>query len=103
MLDFAILKSGGTLAPRLGRLSLQGRKTILTPAFIGNTSRGAIPHISQDNYRKCGVDGVYIPLEDCMYHTIPLKIPAAKQKLHKVAGLIDTQSLRNTPKRHHPC
>ncbi|KAF2646750.1 tRNA-guanine transglycosylase [Massarina eburnea CBS 473.64] len=65
MLDFTILKSTGSLAPRLGRLSLPGRKTVLTPAFIGNTSRGAIPHISQDNFRKCGgLEGVYIPLED---------------------------------------
>lgn len=68
MLDFTILKSSGTLAPRLGRLSVPHRKTILTPAFIGNTSRGVIPHISQDNHRKCCVDGVYVPLEDC---TIP--------------------------------
>lgn len=67
MLDFTILKSAGTLAPRLGRLSVPGRKTILTPAFIGNTSRGIIPHISQDNFAKCYVDGVYVPLEDCTY------------------------------------
>jgi queuine tRNA-ribosyltransferase subunit QTRTD1 len=67
MLDFTILKSTGALAPRLGRLSLPGRKTIVTPEFIGNTSRGVIPHISQDNFRKCrGFEGVYIPIEDCM-------------------------------------
>lgn len=67
MLEFALLKTSGALAPRLGRLTLGGRKPILTPAFIGNTSRGVIPHISQDNFRKSvQVNGVYVALEDCM-------------------------------------
>jgi hypothetical protein len=66
MIEFTLLKTAGALAPRLGRLSLAGRKTVLTPAFIGNTSRGVIPHISQDTFRKSvDVPGVYIPLEDC--------------------------------------
>ncbi|KAF2705864.1 tRNA-guanine transglycosylase [Pleomassaria siparia CBS 279.74] len=65
MLEFALLKSSGALAPRLGRLSLPGRKTILTPGFLGNTSRGAVPHISQDNFRKTtSLLGVYVALED---------------------------------------
>ncbi|KAH7067867.1 tRNA-guanine(15) transglycosylase-like protein [Paraphoma chrysanthemicola] len=65
MIEFTLLKTTGALAPRLGRISLAGRKTILTPAFIGNTSRGIIPHVSQDNYRKSvTLNGVYIPLED---------------------------------------
>ncbi|KAF1969740.1 tRNA-guanine transglycosylase [Bimuria novae-zelandiae CBS 107.79] len=64
MLDFT-LKTSGALAPRLGRLTVPGRKTILTPAFLGNTSRGVIPHISQDNFRKhFGDNGVYFALED---------------------------------------
>ena len=66
MLDFTLLKTTGALAPRLGRLTLPGRKPIVTPALLGNTSRGVIPHISQDNYRKNMQDnGVYIALEDC--------------------------------------
>lgn len=74
MLEFALLKTTSALAPRLGRLSLHGRKSILTPAFIGNTSRGVIPHVSQDNFRKhVDVNGVYIPLEDCTYSSIPTK------------------------------
>ncbi|KAF2845039.1 tRNA-guanine transglycosylase [Plenodomus tracheiphilus IPT5] len=65
MLDFTLLKTAGALAPRLGRLSLAGRRTMLTPDFIGNTSRGVIPHVSQDNFRKSvGVAGVYVALED---------------------------------------
>lgn len=66
MLDFALLKTTGSLAPRLGRLTLPGRKSILTPSFLGNTSRGVIPHVSQDNFRKYVEDnGVYVALEDC--------------------------------------
>ena len=66
MLEFALLKTTGSLAPRLGRLSFPGRKSILTPGFIGNTSRGAIPHVSQDNFRKSvDLGGVYVALEDC--------------------------------------
>lgn len=66
MLDFTLLKTTGTLAPRLGRLSLPRRKSILTPGFIGNTSRGVIPHISQDTFSKSlDLNGVYVALEDC--------------------------------------
>ena len=66
MLEFALLKTTGALAPRLGRLSLPKRKTILTPGFLGNTSRGVVPHISQDNFAKSlGLNGVYVALEDC--------------------------------------
>ncbi|KAF2871095.1 tRNA-guanine(15) transglycosylase-like protein [Massariosphaeria phaeospora] len=65
MLDFALLKTTGTLAARLGRLSLPGRSNILTPAFLGNTSRGVLPHISPDNFRKLvELEGVYMALED---------------------------------------
>ncbi|KAF2685464.1 tRNA-guanine transglycosylase family protein [Lentithecium fluviatile CBS 122367] len=65
MLDFALLKTTGTLTPRLGRLSLAGRRSVLTPGFIGSTSRGVVPHISQDNFQKSlGLDGVYVALED---------------------------------------
>ncbi|EUC30872.1 hypothetical protein COCCADRAFT_102737 [Bipolaris zeicola 26-R-13] len=65
MLEFTLLKAAGSLAPRLGRLSVPGRNKILTPGFIGSTSRGIIPHISQDNFqKKVGLEGVYVPLED---------------------------------------
>lgn len=66
MLHFTLLKTTGALAPRLGRLSLAKRKSVLTPGFIGNTSRGVIPHISQDNFSKSlDLNGVYVALEDC--------------------------------------
>jgi queuine tRNA-ribosyltransferase subunit QTRTD1 len=67
MIEFTLLQTTGALAPRLGRISLAGRKTVLTPGFIGNTSRGVIPHVSPDNFRKSvDLNGVYMPLEDCM-------------------------------------
>ncbi|KAF2113625.1 tRNA-guanine(15) transglycosylase-like protein [Lophiotrema nucula] len=79
MLDFNILKATIPLAPRLGRLSLPGRKSILTPAFLGNTSRGAVPHISQDNFRKCTtLNGVYVALEDFI-EKMPHKQPPVFQ------------------------
>lgn len=66
MLEFTVLKASTWLAQRVGRLSVPGRNKILTPGFIGNTSRGVIPHISQDNFQKCvDLGGVYVPLEDC--------------------------------------
>ena len=67
MLEFTLLKTSGARAPRLGRLTLPGRKSILTPGFLGNTSRGVIPHVSQDNFRKSvDLGGVYVAIEDCM-------------------------------------
>ncbi|KAF2727096.1 tRNA-guanine transglycosylase [Polyplosphaeria fusca] len=75
MLDFSILKSTAALAPRLGRLSKAGRKTTLTPGLLGNTSRGAIPHISQDNFRTCtALNGVYVAIEDFI-EKMPRKTP----------------------------
>jgi queuine tRNA-ribosyltransferase len=51
---------------RLGRLTLQGRPAISTPHFLGITSRGVIPHITQDNFAsQTDISGVYVALEDC--------------------------------------
>lgn len=90
MLDFTLLKTTGVLAPRLGRLSVPGRKSILTPGFIGNTSRGVIPHISQDNFRKIvNLNGVYVALEDCTCQ-MPKSLP------HCIDAV---QMLKNIPKK----
>ncbi|KAF2191679.1 tRNA-guanine transglycosylase [Zopfia rhizophila CBS 207.26] len=78
-LDFTLLKTTTALAPRLGRLSLPGRKTLLTPGFLGNTSRGVVPHISHDNFAKnTNINGVYIPLEDFV-EKLPQKTPPVFQ------------------------
>lgn len=64
---FTIIKSAASgIGARLGRLSIAGRNAIETPHYLGITSRGVVPHLSQDIFaRDTGVSGVYVPLEDC--------------------------------------
>ncbi len=64
---FSIIKAAGSAkGPRLGRLQVRGRHLIETPHFLGITSRGVVPHITQDTFaRDTGIPGVYVPLEDC--------------------------------------
>jgi queuine tRNA-ribosyltransferase len=76
---FTIIKSAGqSLAPRLGRLALPGRQTIDTPHFLANTSRGIVPHITQDTFKRdTNLNGVYVALEDCKQApSEPLLCPA---------------------------
>ncbi|KAE9966126.1 hypothetical protein BLS_007208 [Venturia inaequalis] len=50
---------------RIGQLALKGHSAIKTPHYIANTSRGVVPHVSQDNLaRYCNVAGLYVGLED---------------------------------------
>ncbi|KIW29759.1 uncharacterized protein PV07_05548 [Cladophialophora immunda] len=52
-------------AGRLGHLTLRGRHPISTPHYVAPTSRGVIPHLSQDNLQKhTNISAVYVPLED---------------------------------------
>jgi queuine tRNA-ribosyltransferase len=64
---FTIIKSASQgLGPRLGRLSIAGREAIDTPHFLGITSRGVVPHLTQDTFaRDASISAVYVPLEDC--------------------------------------
>lgn len=67
---FRIVRSTGTAATitaaRLGRLALPGRRTVETPHYLANTSRGVVPHITQDTFvRDTDINGVYVALEDC--------------------------------------
>ena len=64
---FSITKTtSSSLGPRSGTLRLPGRKPIDTPHYVAITSRGAVPHISQDNLAKqTNIGGVYVALEDC--------------------------------------
>ena len=66
---FTIVKAtAATLSPRLGRLSLPGRNAIETPHYLGLTSRGVVPHLSQDNFAQLSsIAGVYAALEDCRF------------------------------------
>ncbi|KAK4622270.1 Queuine tRNA-ribosyltransferase accessory subunit 2 [Fulvia fulva] len=63
---FGIIEATGQgLAPRLGRLALPGRRVIDTPHYLGNTSRGVVPHITQDTFvRDTHINAVYVALED---------------------------------------
>ncbi|OAL38077.1 hypothetical protein AYO20_02529 [Fonsecaea nubica] len=52
-------------ASRLGQLTLRGRHSISTPHYVVPTSRGVVPHLSQDNLQKhTNISAVYVPLED---------------------------------------
>jgi queuine tRNA-ribosyltransferase subunit QTRTD1 len=66
MLSFTIAGANQRLAPRIGTLALRGRTPIQTPHYVGNTSRGVVPHLSQDNQRRHSkFSSLYMPLEDC--------------------------------------
>lgn len=53
---------------RLGRLSIKNRNTIDTPNYFAVSSRGCVPHISQDMAQSnTGIKGIYVALEDCEY------------------------------------
>jgi hypothetical protein len=69
MFNFSLLGSAAAvLAPRLGRLSIAGRKPISTPNYVPLTSRGAVPHLSHDVMRdNTSISSLFIGLEDCTY------------------------------------
>lgn len=52
--------------PRLGQLSFQRRRAMDTPHYLALSSRGTVPHVSQDMMRDhSGIRGLYVALEDC--------------------------------------
>ena len=67
LLDFEIVEPQGVGKPaRCGLLSFRDRRSIQTPHYIASSSRGTVPHVSQDNLREhtC-VSSLYAGLEDC--------------------------------------
>ena len=53
---------------RTGSLMTQGRTTIHTPHYVALSSRGIVPHITQDMMREnTAIRGVYVAFEDCQY------------------------------------
>lgn len=65
-------KASDEYGPRSGVLSVQGRDQIKTPHYIATSSRGAVPHVSQDMMRShTAIKGIYTALEDCEYSTVP--------------------------------
>lgn len=56
---------------RLGKLSIRDRMTIHTPHYLPVSSRGCVPHISQDMARnRTSIKGIYVALEDCKFSTL---------------------------------
>lgn len=70
MFNFSLLGSSASiLAPRVGRLTIAGRKPISTPHYIPLTSRGAVPHLAHDVMRdSTSIGSLFFGLEDCMYY-----------------------------------
>ena len=68
---YTVLKALEGSGGRQGKLAIPARKPIETPHYIGVTSRGVIPHLTQDNVAKqTNISGVYVSLEDCMESSI---------------------------------
>jgi len=69
MLSFKHLNTeAGNEKPRLGCLCFQGRQPIDTPHYVAVSSRGAVPHLSQDMMRdNTAIGAMYAALEDCEY------------------------------------
>jgi len=65
---FSIVTASTRSGPRLGVLSLPGRQAIQTPNYVGNTSRGAVPHFTPDmQHKHSKIKALYMGLEDCKY------------------------------------
>ncbi|KAI4132342.1 MAG: hypothetical protein LQ347_002622 [Umbilicaria vellea] len=51
--------------PRCGTLSFPNRAPIATPHYLALSSRGAVPHMTQDTMRSStSITGIYAALED---------------------------------------
>ena len=51
---------------RLGSLSIPGRTVIHTPHYVALSSRGVVPHLTQDMMAdNTAIQGIYAALEDC--------------------------------------
>ena len=54
-------------APRLGQVLSVGRLPVHTPHYVAKTSRGVVPHLSQDVFQKhTDISAVHMGLEDCL-------------------------------------
>ena len=68
LLSFEDLRISEKTDARLGRLHFQNRTPIHTPHYVASSSRGAVPHLSQDMMRSnTSIIGLYAALEDCEY------------------------------------
>lgn len=67
LVSFQLLRpASGKDEPRLGHLTFEGRSPIDTPHYVAVSSRGAIPHLSQDMTRdNTSIRAMYTAVEDC--------------------------------------
>ena len=72
VLSFRLLAPAAIdIQPRLGELFHPNRIPIETPHYIALSSRGAVPHLSQDMMRSStSIKGIYAALEDCEPHSL---------------------------------
>lgn len=67
-LSFEILAAPSTSVhdARLGKLLRIGRRGVETPNYFSLSSRGSVPHLSQDTVRDhTAITGIHTALEDC--------------------------------------
>jgi queuine tRNA-ribosyltransferase len=68
MFAFTIESTLQHSVPRVGRLTLKNRTHIPTPNYVATTSRGVVPHLTQDNIAKhTAIRSMYFGLEDCKF------------------------------------
>jgi len=75
LLSFEHLGVSGNSESRLGHLRFRNRTPIDTPHYVAVSSRGAVPHLSQDTMRNStSIKGMYAALEDCEYSMVRCKV-----------------------------
>ncbi|THW69861.1 tRNA-guanine transglycosylase [Aureobasidium pullulans] len=70
---FSITRASTGNAARTGLLNLPNRQPIKTPHYLALASRGAIPHLTQDNVAKhTDIRGAYMAVEDFVEKGTPI-------------------------------
>ena len=86
MLDAPVIDG---IQARLGQVILPRRKAMRTPHHIAVTSRGVVPHLSQDVFRQhTEVDGVYMALEDCALNVESLSLSLSHTHTHTLSLIL---------------
>ncbi|MCJ1475754.1 hypothetical protein MMC13_004418 [Lambiella insularis] len=110
LMSFQLLKVAAARdGARLGRLCVSGRSSIDTPHYLGVSSRGAVPHLSQDIMRgDSSIKGIYVGLEDYL-ERLPLlppvyshPFPPAEGPLRRFIALQKDALLVLGPRRFPP-
>ncbi|KAK7509400.1 tRNA-guanine transglycosylase family protein [Phyllosticta citriasiana] len=103
MAFFEVLTPAPALNPRLGSLSIPGKPAIPTPNYIANTSRGVVPHLSQDNLEKhTEINGLYLekaPSETPPVFNTPTCSSKQSSPLRRFIAARDAQPLVLGPRR----